>query len=149
MHGIGKVTFLQYFFQYTSFVTGKDSNIKGTLADTFVDMQICSQGFLAFIRLVGTTYYKKHASGFDTSSPASHFNKFLESSHDQLHQHSAWFTDIHQNIRGRITLENQMIPSTDALWRHWKRSCWIINMWRQADKNNMVLLSPSTVMGGL
>ena len=27
----------------------------------------------------------------------------------------------------------------DALWRHWKRSCWINDMWRQADKNSMVL----------
>ena len=61
VHGIGKATFLWYFFQYTSFITGKDSNIKGTLADTFVDMQICSQGFLAFIRLVGTMHLLQEA----------------------------------------------------------------------------------------
>ena len=137
--GIGKATFLRYFFQYASFITGNDSNIKGTLADTALKMQTCSQGFLAFLRLIGTTYFKKHASGFDTNSPVSHFNKFSESSHDQLQQHSAWLNDIRQNIWDRITFENEIIPSTDALWRHWKRSCWIIDMWRQADKNNMVL----------
>jgi len=34
------------------------------------------KGFLAFLRLVGTVYFKKHATGFDTHSPASHFLKF-------------------------------------------------------------------------
>ena len=72
--------------------------------------------------------------------PAHRFhNKCLESSHDQLHQHSGWLIDICQNIWDGNTFENQMIPSTDALWRHWKRSCWIIDMWRQADKNITVL----------
>ena len=56
--GIGKATFLRYFFQYASFITGNDSNIKGTLADTALNMQTCSRGFLAFLRLIGTTYFK-------------------------------------------------------------------------------------------
>ena len=30
-----------------------------------------------------------------------------------------------------------MVPSTEALWRHWKRSCWVIDMWRQANKNTL------------
>ena len=30
-----------------------------------------------------------------------------------------------------------MVPSTEALWRHWKRSCWVIDMWRQADKDTL------------
>lgn len=32
-----------------------------------------------------------------------------------------------------------MIPSLDALWCHWKRSCWVIDMWGQADQNVMEL----------
>ena len=32
-----------------------------------------------------------------------------------------------------------MIPSIEALWRHWKRSCWVLDMWRQADRNTMQL----------
>lgn len=31
-----------------------------------------------------------------------------------------------------------MIPSVDALQRHWKRSCWVILVWRQATSNEMV-----------
>ena len=34
-----------------------------------------------------------------------------------------------------------MVPSSGALLRHWKRSCWIIDMWQQADKNQMTLRS--------
>ena len=28
-----------------------------------------------------------------------------------------------------------MLPSDDALLYHWKRTCWIANMWKQADYN--------------
>ena len=30
-----------------------------------------------------------------------------------------------------------MLPSTNALWRHWKRSCWVNQMWSQLEHNNM------------
>ncbi len=32
-----------------------------------------------------------------------------------------------------------MLPNTDALYRHWKRTCWVLDMWGQANQNNMVL----------
>ena len=34
-------------------------------------------------------------------------------------------------------LRPKWFPSTEALRRHWKRSCWVIDMWRQADRNTM------------
>ena len=33
--------------------------------------------------------------------------------------------------------ENEMIPNTDALYRHWKRACWVLDFWKQADRNTM------------
>lgn len=30
-----------------------------------------------------------------------------------------------------------MIPSDSALDRHWKRSCWVLGVWRQAHRNNI------------
>ena len=39
-----------------------------------------------------------------------------------------------------------MIPSNEALYYHWKRSCWVLHMFRQADKNSMVL-QPITEYG--
>ena len=107
----------------------------GTLAD--MDSTTNAKGFLAFMRLIGTTYFKKHATGFDTSSPSSHFLKFCDSSLTENQHHSVWLEDIRQNIWHRIKYENEQIPSDESLWLHWKRSCWVSNMWEQADKNVM------------
>jgi len=32
-----------------------------------------------------------------------------------------------------------MILSIEALYYNWKRSCWVVRMWRQGDKNHMDL----------
>ena len=32
-----------------------------------------------------------------------------------------------------------MIPSTEALYRHWRRTCWVLDMWKKANNNHMVL----------
>ena len=95
--GLGKATFLRYFFQCASFISGANAN--GSLSD----IRDYRKRFLAFVRLVGTVYSKKHASGFDTPSPSSHFLKFA---------------DIRQNIADRTTFDTSMVPSTDALYFH-------------------------------
>ena len=132
--GIGKATFLRYFFQYASFISG--ANSQGSLSDIeFQDDH--KKGFLAFLRLVGTVYFKKHASGFDTPSPPTHFLQFAHA--DPSVQHKQWINDIRQNIADRTTFDTNMVPSTDALYLHWKRACWVLSMWGQADRNTMVL----------
>ena len=30
-----------------------------------------------------------------------------------------------------------MIPSVESLFRHWKRACWVLDLWKQSDKNIM------------
>ena len=42
-----------------------------------------------------------------------------------------------------ITFENEMMPSDDALYLHWRRSCWVLHMWRQANMS----LKPITDYG--
>ena len=59
--------------------------------------------------------------------------------HSIQEQHTAWLEDIRNHIWDRINFENEMTPSTDALYLHWQRSCWVLHMWRQADQNNMIL----------
>ena len=54
-------------------------------------------------------------------------------------QHLKWLDNIRKTIWYRIKFENEMIVSDDALMLHWKRSCWILNMWHQADKSKMNL----------
>ena len=115
--GIGKATFLRYFFQYAPFISGKNAN--GSLRN------IHFQGYLAFLRLVGTVYYKKHASGFDIPSPASHFLQFANAT-DPSEHHKQWINNVRQNIADRSTFDSDMIPSTEALHFHWMRACWIL-----------------------
>ena len=134
---MGKATFLQYFFQHAEFITGESQYTQGSLSDTLLDNDVHKQGFWAFLRLIGTVYFKKHATAFESNSPESHFKNFISSSTDVEEQHRNWLEDIHQNSWDRITFEAEMVPSTEALWRHWKRSCWVIDMWRQADRNAM------------
>ena len=134
-YGIGKSTFLRYFFQNASFITG--SNAEGSLANVQLDNENFKKGFWAFLRLVGTVYYKKHASAFDFPSPATHFLQFSGSS--PLIRHKQWIEDVRQNIADRSTFDNDMLPTTEALLLHWKRSCWVLDMWAQANKNTMVL----------
>jgi len=67
---IGKATFLRSFFQYAAFITGRKS--KGSLADTDLEGENYKNGFLAFLWLIGTVYFKKHATAFETPSPANH-----------------------------------------------------------------------------
>ena len=132
---IGKATFLRYFFQYAAFITGREA--EGTLADT--EEESCNSGFLAFLRLIGTVYFKKHAACFETPSPVSHFKKFVSTTTSIQLQHENWLEDIRQSIWHHISFENEMILSNESLCFHWKRSCWILQMWRQSDKNTMVL----------
>ena len=89
------------------------------------------------MRLVGTVYFRKYASGFDTPSPSSHFLQFADT--DPTVQHIHWIDDTRQNIADRTTFDTSMVPSTDALYFHCKRTCWVLDMWRQAKRNTMVL----------
>ncbi len=132
---LGKASFLRYFFQYSSFISCGNEH-PGTLADTGLAHE---QGYLAFIRMIGTLYFKKHSTGFETPSPASHFLTFCDPNLTALQQHSVWLDDIRQNIWYRVKFENEMIPSDEALRLHWRRTCWVVDMWSQATRNTMIL----------
>ena len=53
---------------------------------------------------------------------------------------------MRENIADRTTFDSSMIPSDQALYFHWKRACWVIHMWSQAESHNMVL-EPITEYG--
>ena len=36
-----------------------------------------------------------------------------------------------------MKFENDMITSVESLFRHWKRACWVLDLWKQSDKNIM------------
>ena len=49
-------------------------------------------GFLSFVRLVGTVYFKKHLSSFKYSSPRALFDSYKSS--DPISQHKQWLESI-------------------------------------------------------
>ena len=91
---LGKATFLKYFYQYATFITGGKLGTTGTLADTSLENSQYGNGFLSFLPLIGTIYFKKHSTRFDTPCPAAHYLKFISPKLTELQQHSAWLEDI-------------------------------------------------------
>ena len=59
--GIGKAPFLNAFYQYSHFITSNKQ--EGSLSDNDGKSEI-KKGFLSFVRLIGTLYFKKHLSAF-------------------------------------------------------------------------------------
>ena len=98
-------------------------------------------GFLSFVRLIGTLYFKKYLSafvsvcGFDT--PNQLFNSFGDytSSIDEKHQH--WLEKIRAVVSERLLNEEDRIPSYTALWRHWLRTCWISEMYKNSPQQDL------------
>ena len=90
---------------------------------------------------MGTVYYKKHASAFEYPSPSTHFLQFASTS--SLFHHQKWIDNVRQNVADRSTFDNDMVPSTEALYYHWKRTCRVLS---QANRNIMVL-EPMTEHG--
>lgn len=106
-----------------SFITSGTEQYPGTLADTGLNEAEPYHGFLVFLWLIGTVYFKKY--GISKPSPVALFNKHNENS---LAQHNAWLEDIRQSMWDKTQFEVETIPSTEALYHHWKR----VYMWRQA-----------------
>lgn len=143
---IGKASFMKTFFQHATFITGETyPSTPGTLA---FQMPISNwkHGFLAFLRLVGTVYFKRHSSGFGSQSPSTHYHSFSHLGLSAEEQHYMWLEDIRETMWFRTQFENQMMASNESLKRHWMRSCWVMHLWRQADMNNMTL-KPMTDYG--
>ena len=138
---IGKSTFMRYFYQYASFITGgtDKSTTPGTLGTNKFPITNWEQGYLAFLRLVGTVYFKKYCSGFSTRCPAQHYATFNHLGLSAKEQHHRWLDDIRETTWFRTQFENEMMASNESLRLHWMRSCWVLHLWEQADLNKMVL----------
>ena len=117
IHRFGKVSSLKTFFQHAAFISGHEYT--GSLGDVTPSMQ--HLGFLSFARLVGTMYFKAHLDAFTYQTPQS-----LTETEEQhrIRLDTMWSTCW--VYAGSAADE---LPSTDALYLHWKRSVWVINMW--------------------
>ena len=133
--GLGKASFLATLFEYSEFICSNSTQTPGTLSDTDPD----SNGFLSFLRLVGCAYFRKHKAAFlpKYPTPMSLFNSLEKDSQTHLDHHSAWLSFLRERVWSRIKYEEEMIPSDDALRRHWQRSCWVVAVWKQATQNQI------------
>jgi len=95
-------------------------------------------GFLSFVRLMGTAYFKSNLAtlvsklGFET--PNQLYNSINPSLSDE-EKHREWYLSIKREIR--ILHEDQRPPTITSLWRHWMRSCWIKDMWTNSPKPDL------------
>ena len=138
-HGFGKASFLKTFYRHTTFITSGLGTIPGVLSD--MSLSATAGGALAFIRLVGCTYFEKHRSGFTPAypTPEAHFNSLFKEDQTVAEHHEKWMHDIRNRIWSRIQFEEDMVPSNDTLRRHWRRTCWVGQMWAQAVQHRMDL----------
>ena len=133
-HGLGKAYFLNSLFEYSDFICSNSDQIPGTLAQPESE-----QSLLSFFRLVGCTYFRKHKAAFLPMypTPMSVFHSLSRDKQTPLAHHNTWLQFLRERVWSRIKYEEEMIPSDDALERHWKRSCWVLAVWKQANDNNI------------
>lgn len=132
--GHGKASFLNTLFEYSGFISANSGNAPGTLASTD------HNGLLAFFRLVGCAYFRKHKSAFQPTylTPIAIFLSLQNESLAPAEHHSAWLELMRERLWSKINYEEEMIPSDGALERHWKRSQWILSVWKQATSHLIV-----------
>ena len=145
-HGFGKKTVLSVFFHHCDFITGTSG--EGSLDQIYLDNQ--DKGFLAFIRLVGTMYFKKHFSAFYSLFGYELPDQMLKSisSSDNKEKHYTFINNIRGVVNERVTCEDEKVASTTALWRHWQRSCWVLQMWQNSRQSKVYQTLPPPESSG-
>ena len=145
--GMGKATFLNIFFQHADFIAGMQWD--GCLCQT--DQSTIKSGFNSCIRLLGTAYFKKNLAtmvsklGFET--PEQLYNS-MKADMSIEEKHREWYLSMKRVIR--IVSEDQRPPTLTALWKHWSRSSWVKEMWRNSSEANQYAgLQPPDTQGWL
>ena len=144
---IGKATVLNNFFQHASFICGY--NMPGFLHNTSLNNR--ENGFLSFIRLIGTCYFKKHLSAFVAlkgHKTPTHLYNSLDPSLQMTEKHKQWLQQIREVVGDRIINEEDRVPTFTSLWRHWLRSCWISQTWQRSSYPDIFSTLPAPELSG-
>ena len=113
--------------QYCEFLSGNMMNTPGSLTNTNLDNY--QKGFLAFVRLIGCAYFKKNAQAFTHETPVSLFKTCISEELSATDHHKQWLSIIREKIWSRTDHEENIPASWSALQLHWKRSCWVKQLW--------------------
>jgi hypothetical protein len=138
-----KLNFLKAYINNIHFVSFKE-DYTGSLSQT--NAEDWMDGQLAFFRLLACVYFKKCASSFrmsmslkHTPSPEEVLQNITEANPDktELEVTSLWLDQIRQAVMKEPGCESEekWMPSFDSLQLHWKRCCYVMQMWQQADQN--------------
>ena len=133
--GIGKGSFLKAFFMFPEFMC-----IEGSLSD--VDERNKEQGYLAFLRLVGTAYFLMHRASYrGNKSPVNLYHSCdLTPAADK---HIMWVDKIREHVWEQTQDEKYLLPSHTALKMQWLRTVWVLHAWKQAGTTHAIkLLTP-------
>ncbi|PIK52732.1 hypothetical protein BSL78_10365 [Apostichopus japonicus] len=128
-----KKGFLDVFFRDCEFITGPDACGK---LDDFRHSEV---GLLAFYRLIGSVYFRKHCSAFEAESPRELLLSLWLTEKSNLENHTTFLESIRNGHFHRISGESEWMPSTDALRLHWQRCCWVLTVWAQACSSNVTV----------
>lgn len=113
--GLGKTSFFQAFFQHSEFITSR--LMPGRLSQTADETK--DMGVLAFMRLIGTLYFKKHFSACvslkGTRTPQQLFNACACDGVSQKQQHIEWYNAIRAIVSDRITCEQDRMPTHTSM----------------------------------
>ena len=111
------------FYHYSSFISFPDQHTPGSISDVSPD----SNGFLSFVRLIGVAYFTKHRPVFQVDTPIGYFKSYFTPSFTPEKHHNQWYDGIGMHIWERITFEDKLPPSLDAIKLHWLCSIYLGN----------------------
>lgn len=137
----GKATVLNTFFMHSDFIVGE--NMDGSLANYTTENR--DSGFLSFLRLVGTLYFKRHLSSFISLMQIQTPNQLYHSIDPSLStekRHEKFIEIIYSINRERLLSEDERMPSVTALYRHWLRTSYISCLWNNADNHDVYVSLP-------
>ena len=107
-------------------------------------MQPCNkeQGYLLFLRLVGTAYFLTHrACCRGNKSPVNLYHS-CQSETSLLDKHITWLNKIREHVWEHTQDEKYLLPSHTALRLQWLRTVWVVHMWAQAGSKQTTDLLP-------
>ena len=115
---IRKAIFLKLFFQYAIFIYGR------------VTKWVPWNNTLLFIpsTSIGMVYFKRHFTSFFSAHkhniPEQLFNS-IDPNITTIERHYEWIERIRTVVSEKLVSEEQLVPSTSSLWRHWLHTTYI------------------------
>lgn len=81
-------------------------------------------------------YWSAFATQHNCETPQQLF-QLVPLSKTSEERHEWWIEKIQEVVSERILSEDERIPSTSALHRHWARTCWVSQFWKYSIKQDV------------